>query len=105
MSEIVYDKLVRDLIPEVIARDGKRAFTRRATPAELGPRLAAKLAEEAAEFRDRPCIDELADVLECVHALCAHHGFTLDAIERARLAKRAERGGFDGGIILEKVVG
>lgn len=104
MGEIVYDKLVRDRIPEIVARDGKRAVTRVAGMAEHGTRLAAKLVEEAGEFRERPCVDELADVMECVVALCGHHGFTLGQVEAARVAKRAARGGFDGRIVLEKVV-
>lgn len=105
MPEILYEKLVRDRIPEAVARDGKRAVTRIADPAEYPARLAAKLAEEAAEFMELPSVGELADVMECVHALCACHGFTLDEVERERARKRDERGGFDGRIILCKVVG
>ncbi len=105
MPEIVYDKLVRDRIPEVVARDGKQAVTRIAGPGEYPARLAAKLAEEAAEFRENPSVGELADVMECVRALCLCHGFTMDEVERERLRKRAERGGFEGRIILDKVVG
>jgi predicted house-cleaning noncanonical NTP pyrophosphatase (MazG superfamily) len=105
MTEIVYDKLVRDRIPDVVAKDGKRAVTRIAGETEYPARLAAKLAEEAAEFREKPSVGELADVMECVLALCACHGFTMDAVERERLRKRAERGGFDGRIILDRVIG
>lgn len=57
--------------------------------------LASKLHEEAEEVaRDPSDINEYADVLEVLLELAARNGITPEAIEKARIAKRRERGGF-----------
>ena len=53
MSSIGYDKLVRDRIPEIIARSGKRAVTDMIPEKDMGPALDRKLQER----RIFPAID------------------------------------------------
>lgn len=93
------DKLIRDKLPAIMEAQGLRIFTRRLADAEFIDRLKDKLVEEAHEARsadDRAdLIDELADVAEVMLALAAASGVSADEIEARRLAKRAERGGFD----------
>lgn len=98
-----YDKLVRDRIPEVIREDGKRPVTSRVEGEDYGDRLAAKLAEETAEYRESGALEELADVLEVVHALRAHHGVSREELREQRVSKAEERGRFEAGIVLERV--
>lgn len=101
------EKLIRDRLPEMMRRQGLAVFERRLDDAEFAAALAAKLAEEAEEARgaagDAGLAEELADVLEVVHALARHHGLEIAEIEALRIAKRAERSGFDGRIYNEAV--
>lgn len=96
----MYEKLVRDRIPEVIARDGFIPVTRTVTGSALRASLHAKLSEEAAEFQQEPSTDELADVLEVLRALGEAYGIDWAEVETVRTRKRVERGGFDAGIYL-----
>ncbi|MEU5991267.1 nucleoside triphosphate pyrophosphohydrolase [Spirillospora sp. NPDC047418] len=94
------EKLVRDRIPEVIRAAGGRPETRVADPAEHGARLRAKLVEEGGEYIASGDPEELADVLEVVHALAAAHGISPAELEHLRSAKAAERGAFSKRLVL-----
>ena len=98
-----YDKLVRDEIPAIIEADGERPRTHVADEDEFDDRLAAKLAEEAAEYRESRDPRELADVLEVVHAIRERHGLTTEELEERRSEKAERRGRFDDRIVLERV--
>jgi len=98
-----YDKLVRDRIPELVREDGETPVTHAAGDEEYERRLADKLEEEIAEFREDRTLRELADVLEVVHAVREHRGVAAAELERLRAEKRAKRGGFDDRIVLERV--
>lgn len=94
------EKLVRDGIPARVAR-GDRDLDFRACPPEERLRwLSAKLEEETREVCDDPCPEELGDVIEVVRAIADQQGIPWVDVESARLAKKAERGGFDGGVIM-----
>jgi predicted house-cleaning noncanonical NTP pyrophosphatase (MazG superfamily) len=91
-------KLIRDRLPDIMRGQGLAVFDRRLDDAEFVAALGEKLVEEAHEARlagPDEIAWELADVLEVVHALAQARGLNLQDIEAARLAKRAERGGFD----------
>ena len=91
-------KLIRDRLPEIMRGQGLAVFDRRLDDAEFVVALGEKLVEEAHEARlasPGEIAGELADVLEVVHALAQVHCLSLQDVEAARQAKRAERGGFD----------
>ena len=98
-----YHKLVRDRIPEIIERSGKRAVCRTLSEEEYLLMLDRKLDEELAEYRDGHSMEELADLLEVIYAEASARGFTLNEIERIRLQKKAERGGFEKRLLLKSV--
>ncbi len=100
---IVYNKLVRDLIPEVIEKDGKTCVTHIADDEEYRKELSIKLQEEVAEFLEKPCEEELADILEVIDGLVALYGFSHDKIGEIKAKKREKRGGFQGRVMLERV--
>lgn len=104
---IRYDKLVRDKIPEIIASSGKVAITRYISGSELDAALRNKLKEESAEALNASSrtdlLAELADVVEVLGALLRHHDLDMNDLEQIRTAKRAERGGFEKGIVLNRV--
>lgn len=93
-------KLIRDRLPAIMRADGLAVFDRRLDDAEFAQALREKLIEEAHEAQEAASpaelTGELADVLEVVHAMAAAHGLSMTEIEAKRLAKHAERGGFDG---------
>ncbi|MFQ6040410.1 MAG: nucleoside triphosphate pyrophosphohydrolase [Candidatus Poribacteria bacterium] len=100
MKQVVYKKLVRDRIPDIIAADGRRAKTRVLGEHEYVSELKRKLAEEVEEFQASGDAGELADIMEVVYALAVHLGVNPPELEKMRQAKRDERGGFDRKIFL-----
>ncbi|GAA1549154.1 nucleoside triphosphate pyrophosphohydrolase [Kribbella lupini] len=93
-------KLVRDRMPEIIRAKGEVPIVYQAEPDEYRRRLRDKLVEEVGEFLDEgegereAALEELADVLEVVHALAVELGSSAEELERIRSAKVAERGAF-----------
>ncbi len=87
-----FDKLVRDKIPEIIKKDGKKPITHIATREEYVKRLDTKLKEEALEFYGNGRTEELADVLEVVCALYKTQGVEISDLEQIRKEKAEERG-------------
>ncbi len=98
-----FDKLVRDKIPEIMAKGGKKAITHIATREEYEKRLREKLKEEATEFYVSGKEEELADVLEVVYAISEAKGVSFSKIEEIRKKKAEERGGFSKMIVLDGV--
>lgn len=95
-----YGKLVRDGIPAIIEAEGKRAVVRTLTKEEYLRALHAKLDEEVAEVHESGELEELADILEVVLALCEAQGDTREALERAYRQKHDARGGFEKRVFL-----
>lgn len=95
-----YNKLIRDRIPEIIAADGKTCRTRQADGAEYRGLLEKKCMEEWQEYLESGSLEEMADLMEALRALIAERGWTEAQLEAVRLAKRAERGGFENRIVL-----
>ena len=95
-----YNKLVRDKIPDIIEAQGKKCKLYIATGTDYHNRLKDKLLEEAKEFFENPCVEELADVQEVLDTLVYIHRWDLT---KARLKKTVERGGFWRRYILEEV--
>ncbi|MDD9271497.1 phosphoribosyl-ATP pyrophosphohydrolase [Paenibacillus sp. GCM10023248] len=100
----IYNKLVRDRIPEIISRNGSVSNTRILDEAEYKTELRTKLAEEMNEYLeatdDKNAMEELADILELLHALTSIHGSTVEQLESIRANKAEKRGGFKEKIFL-----
>ncbi len=99
----VHNKLVRDKIPDIIEAAGKSCATHVLTDEEYIVTLEAKLNEEVAEYQKDKNIEEMADVLEVLQAICVARGYTLAQLEETRAKKANERGGFAEKIFLEYV--
>ncbi len=99
-----YNKLVRDLIPSIIENTGKNFHTRTLDKSEYKQELVKKLSEEMNEFlqaeTDSDALEELADMLEVIHALTHVHHSNPDQLEEIRINKAEQRGGFDKRIFL-----
>ena len=103
----VYNKLVRDNIPNIIEKDGKKAVTRLLEDKEYKKELYKKLIEEANEViaakTEKNTIEELADVLEVLNSIAKINNKQLDDIIKISNQKRLQRGGFEKRIFLEIV--
>ncbi|WP_456276498.1 pyrophosphohydrolase domain-containing protein [Bacillus sp. AK128] len=103
----VYNKLVRDLIPEVIEKTGKSFTTKILNDEEYIIELNKKAEEELGEYLNatdqKEVVEELADLLEVMHAMAQYHGTTIAEIERIREQKEMDRGGFKDKVLLIEV--
>ena len=104
MTEVVYNKLVRDNIPEITRANDGIPFTRILNDKEFNIKLNEKLIEEVKEYLESEDILELADILEVIHAIIEAKGYSFKELEEIRLEKSKKRGGFKKKILLEKVV-
>ncbi len=100
---IIYKKLVRDRIPEIIRKRGARCETRTLTETEYGAALRTKLTEEVSEYLESGELSELADIYEVIRALTKLSGHDGAALEAARTEKERERGAFAERIFLVSV--
>lgn len=93
------EKLIRDRLPELMRAQGLRVFDRRMETGEFIARLKEKLIEEAREAAASETrgdlVEELADLAEVIAALARAAEIPPEEVERVRLEKRDERGGFD----------
>ncbi|MEW9053065.1 MAG: nucleoside triphosphate pyrophosphohydrolase [Neobacillus sp.] len=103
----VYNKLVRDRIPEVIENTGKKFTTQVLNEKEYIKELKKKSFEELNEYinskNDKDAVEELADLLEIIHALAEYHGSSINEVEKVRQLKAEKRGGFKGKVFLIEV--
>lgn len=100
MSVKTYNKLVRDLIPDVIEASGGTCRTRVLSDTEYLEMLDAKLDEELLEYHRDQNVEELADLLELIRAAALARGYTLEELESARAAKVKKRGAFEKKLFL-----
>ena len=100
----VYNKLVRDRIPEIILKDNELPTTRILNNEEYIKELNRKLQEEVNEYLEAENIEEMVDILEVIRAILEHKGVTYDEIEEKRIKKANKRGAFKEKIFLEKVL-
>ena len=100
MAVKTYNKLVRDLIPDIIEQSGKECRTRILSDDEYLEMIDKKLDEELDEYHQDQNIEELADLLELIRAAAIARGYTLEELEAVRAEKAKKRGGFEKKIFL-----
>lgn len=98
-----YNKLVRDLIPQVIKNDGKYCTYYNAEKKDIQDLLIAKLDEEVAEFKESGKIEELADIIEVCYGIASFLNYSERDLENAKKDKFIKYGGFYTGVVLQKV--
>lgn len=99
----IYNKLVRDKIPEVIKRSGSNCDYIVADKEERLDLLIKKLDEEVLEFKEDKNLEELADIMEVLFGLANNLGFTEEELSKKRKEKKRERGAFNEGIVIQRV--
>lgn len=104
MKQIQHNKLVRDLIPEIIQTAGKACVTEVLSDEAYLRMIDAKLDEELAEYHEDQNIEELADLIEVIYAATKARGYTLEQLEAVRVEKAAKRGTFEKKLLLKEVI-
>lgn len=91
-------KLVRDKILSLMQEQGSKLYTMQLNDKDFQKQLKLKLVEEALEVQHASnkenITEELADILEVVHALAKAHDINLKDVEAAQKAKHETKGGF-----------
>ena len=99
----IYNKLVRDRIPDIIEASGAVCVTEILSDEEYIKKLDAKLDEELAEYHKDQNLQELADLIEVIYAVAMARGYSLEELETIRAEKAATRGAFKKKIFLKEV--
>jgi predicted house-cleaning noncanonical NTP pyrophosphatase (MazG superfamily) len=101
----VYNKLVRDKIPEIMQSDGEIPEIEILNDDKYEKALNKKLLEECSELLNakekKSKIEEVADILEVLNGMAKSIGVKMKEIEKVRLNKRETRGGFEKKVFLK----
>jgi len=96
----IFNKLVRDKIPEIIQNNNEVCQTRLLSDEEYIYELNIKLQEEMKEYLESGDVEELADLEEVIRAILDAKKYTHDDFEKIRLEKVQKRGAFKKRIYL-----
>ena len=96
-------KLVRDYIPDQIAKNNLSVMYSFADEKDYKLYLERKLVEEVAEYLESNSSGELADILEVVFALAETKEINEKQLMKIRKSKRKKNGAFKNGIILKQI--
>ena len=106
--EKIYNKLVRDNIPDIIEKDNEIPVTRILSIDEYRVELYKKLKEECNELISAKgrenILYEVADVFEVLKSIAELEGMSIDDVMEASKHKRLKRGGFSKRIFLIKSI-
>jgi len=107
MSRKIYNKLIRDKIPEIIKSKGKVPKVSVLTEEKYRKALKEKMGEEVKELLEaktnNDILNELADIQELIKAIAKNHRITIKAVENKRKKKKRERGSFKKKIFLKYI--
>jgi len=98
----IYNKLVRDNIPEIMIKNGAKPVTRILSEEEYLSELNKKLLEEVNEYLESEDVLEIADIEEVLLAILKTKRVSLEDFNELRIDKVNKRGAFDKKIFLEK---
>lgn len=98
----VYNKLVRDKIPNIMKENGAIPVTRILNEEEYILELNKKLLEEVNEYLEDNNVLELADIEEIIRAILDAKNITMKEFQKLRIEKKKKRGAFKKRIFLEK---
>ena len=102
----MYNKLVRDNIPDIIKNNGSKPIIRILDKDEFKKALEIKLEEEKEEVLNASGLDrieELADLYEVMSYLAELEGYSISDVKEKAKEKRKIKGGFRKKIFLVAV--
>ena len=98
----VYNKLVRDKIPDIIKTEGRNVKVKILNDEEYRYELNKKLQEEVKEYLEDNNIEELADIVEVIYGILNSMNISIEEFEKVRKDKAENRGAFKEKIFLEE---
>lgn len=105
-NEQIFNKLVRDKIPEKIEKNGEVAEIEILNRSDYIKMLDLKLFEECHEIYSAENnllkAEELADLLEVIYAIADTIYISIEKLEEIRIKKQQEKGAFKEKILLKK---
>ena len=99
----IYNKLVRDNIPDIIKNQGEKPYVSVLDDKRYNTQLRKKLNEEVREYLISEEIEELADIIEVVEAIANHKGSSLEKVLEIKEKKAVKNGKFEKRLFLKKV--
>ena len=95
-----YNKAIRDKIPSIIQKDGHSCSVKTLSDEQFLEHLEKKISEEVAEYQNDKNPEELADILEVIYRVAQLRGVSKEELEKIRIKKSKERGGFEKNLFL-----
>ena len=95
-----YNKAIRDRIPEIIEKSGKKCNVKHLDDPEFLTALENKLMEEIHEYFESHSIEELVDLLEVIYRIAELKGVDQKQLEQIRIRKNEDRGAFSNNLFL-----
>jgi len=103
----IYNKLVRDNIPQIIKDAGKKCKVSILDDEKYLIELKRKVIEEAQELTETKnrleTIEELADIFEVLDVILAKEKISMEEILATRIEKNNDKGAFEQKIFLKSV--
>lgn len=107
-KEIIYNKLIRDRIPEITKADGWESVTKLLNKKEFLLELRKKILEEAKELNEGSghdnLIEELVDIQEIIDAILVAKNIKRFEFRKMQTKKRQKCGGFKKRLFLIKTI-
>lgn len=107
-KEIIYNKLIRDRIPEITKADGWISETKILNKKDFITELKKKILEESKELNegkgDKNLIEELVDIQEIIDAILTEKLMKFSEFKKVQSHKRKKRGGFKKKLFLIKTI-
>ena len=96
----VYNKAIRDKIPEIIQKDGFSCNVETMSDEKFLVEMEKKLSEEVAEYQNDKNPEELADILEVIYRIAKLKGISKEQLEKIKVDKVEKRGAFEKNLFL-----
>lgn len=100
----IYNKLIRDKIPDIIRKEGKKFNIMTLNDNEYEIELLKKFIEECQELvqakDENDKLEELADIFELMHAFLNLKNISISQLDELRKQKSTKRGGFSNKVFL-----
>lgn len=90
----IYNKLVRDKIPDIIKEEGRNVKTKVLNENEYIEELNKKLQEEVSEYLKDNNVEELVDIVQFIYSLLDVRKFSMEKFENMRQQKNINNGAF-----------
>ncbi len=95
-----FNKVIRDKIPEIIQKDGYTCNIQTLSDEKFLLEIEKKLSEEVTEYQNDKNPEELADILEVIYKIAQLKGVSKEELEKIRIKKLQDRGGFEKNLFL-----